>query len=193
MKVIMVLIAMLLSTSCSAGLIDNAPIGQSFDETKKKYNPQKASCDDEVAKACSEKKLNCTCYEARLDFSRNKSRMLYITVSDNKIIYWSDNRNALEGMMEGYFPKVKEFSGDHKPDLIFEGGASSHYKIYAAGWNIKDVFYFINMTCPLEKYGGKLEMKTPLRNCLVRAFTASTAVDTIKTLGPSWKKSSASY
>lgn len=172
----------------SATALDE-PIGK----IQKKYQLDKESCSAEDSKMCQEKfKSNCECYKARIVQYAQKSQTMFFTVNKGVVVEFADQRRtSSSAYYESFYGFVQAFAGDEKPDEVYEAKPTRDTQGVALIWKKGGAVYRVNAVCPLTMFGGKLQMKTPLKKCYSGTIVASKLSD--QQPKGIWKKTEIDY
>lgn len=131
-----------------------------LDEINKKYrgNVKPDSCNDEDTKACTQKKLNCSCYDVVIARTQGYAQDLYLTVANGKILSTFHSMNVGTRM----YPRLQSLEsqfGSEEPTKIYEKNETANgYRNFFVVWDIKDGYVMSSVVCPMngKEYLGKV-------------------------------------
>lgn len=151
-------------------------IGKTMKDVNAKYkSPYKTECDDKTKKLCVSKySENCTCYEVPIYRERDRSQTVYIDFHKDTVVNQVESWGNLPSYAEFYMKPLKEFSGDTIPNEIYDDGSGNGWQTFRLKWVFDKVFVAAVAWCPLEKFGGKLQLKKKIRDCYLKTSSVST-------------------
>lgn len=161
-----------------ADFTENTMLGKPLSDFKKKYpDAEKDVCHESHIQQCASKGIKCSCTLARLAQMRNRSESILVVSANDKIVEVIHGRSNGPELAEIAMPMVKEFSGDTKPNLVLEDGEDRGLKLLRLRWQFKNSAAVAFAWCPVEKFGGKVQMKTKLRDCRLKRAVSSSKTD----------------
>lgn len=172
---------------------DATALGDSIEKVKKKYQLEKYTCEKDDQIACQEKfKSNCECFKSRIVQHANKSQTMFFISNNGIVVHFLDQRRTSSShLYESFMGFVEAHAGDDKPDEVYSAKPDRTEQGFTMLWKKDGAVYRVTAVCPLTKFAGKMQLKTPLHKC----YSGMIAASKIKTLQPisDWKKADAEY
>lgn len=181
MKTVIILVYLYTSNANAFGFgkddfSKNTFINKSMKDVNSKYkSPYKTQCDEKTNKLCMEKfSKNCSCYEVPVYRERDRSQTVYLDFHKDTVVNHVESWGNLPSYAEFYMKPLKEFSGDTAPNEIYDDGSGNGWQTFRLKWIFDKVYVAAVAWCPLEKFGGKLQLKKKIRDCYLKTSSVST-------------------
>jgi len=130
---------------------------------------ERTPCPSHIRKSCGKEK-KCECSRIVVRSYADNSQVIYVTVSDGKIVEYTDQISFSRTFgFEKVYPSVRSFFGDTEPTEVYQFRDQYGYRGFSANWIFDGGYATGVFFCKLDKVAGTLSVTTPLRQCLLQA------------------------